>query len=172
MDFARFDTRGYRTVDARSGYGEWAATYEDTVHDAMDLDLLGVLDVEWGGAVVDLGCGTGRTGAWLSSRVEIIDGVDLTPEMLARARARGVYRSLRLGDVAATGLEPGYDLAVCCLVDEHLPTVEPLYREAERPAPAFRVVGFHPHFIMAAGMPTHFDSADGPVAIETHVHLL
>ena len=35
------------------------------------------------------------------------------------------------------------------------------------------LVGFHPHFIMAAGMPTHYDAADGePVAIETHVHLL
>ena len=35
------------------------------------------------------------------------------------------------------------------------------------------LVGYHPHFIMAAGMPTHFDSASGePVAIETHVHLL
>ena len=34
--------RGYRTVDARAGYGEWAATYEDTVKDAMDLDLLDV----------------------------------------------------------------------------------------------------------------------------------
>jgi hypothetical protein len=35
------------------------------------------------------------------------------------------------------------------------------------------LVGFHPHFIMAAGMPTHFDSASGePLAIDTHVHLL
>src|SRR6188768_4551194 len=38
--FSAFDKRGYRTVDARSGYGAWAATYEDTVQDAMDLDLL------------------------------------------------------------------------------------------------------------------------------------
>jgi hypothetical protein len=35
------------------------------------------------------------------------------------------------------------------------------------------LVGFHPGFIMSAGIPTHFDSASGePVAIETHVHLL
>ena len=63
LDFADFDKRGYRTVDARVGYAEWAATYEDTVKDAMDLDLLDVIDVEWGGTVVDLGCGTGRTGS-------------------------------------------------------------------------------------------------------------
>ena len=84
---------------------EWAATYEDTVKDAMDLDLLDVIDVEWGGTVVDLGCGTGRTGRVAAPRVDAIDGVDLTPEMLARAAARGVYRSLREGDVTATGLE-------------------------------------------------------------------
>ena len=34
------------------------------------------------------------------------------------------------------------------------------------------LVGFHPYFIMSAGMPTHFDGADGdPVAVETYVHL-
>ena len=39
-DFTDFDTRGYRTVDVRSGYGEWVATYEQTVEDAMDIELL------------------------------------------------------------------------------------------------------------------------------------
>ena len=66
-------------------------TYEDTVKDAMDLDLLDVIDVEWGGTVVDLGCGTGRTGEWLATRVDAIDGVDLTPEMLERAHGGGAY---------------------------------------------------------------------------------
>ena len=41
--FHAFDTRGYRTVDARRGYGEWAPTYEQTVEDAMDIDLLEAL---------------------------------------------------------------------------------------------------------------------------------
>lgn len=174
MDFAAFDTRGYRTVGAREGYGGWAATYEDAVQDAMDVDLLDVVDVEWGGAVADLGCGTGRTGEWLRSRVDAIDGVDLTREMLARARERGVYRTLREADVEATGLESGaYEIAVACLVDEHLARLEPLYAEARRLARTFVLVGLHPHFIMASGMPTHYDAADAkPVAIETHVHLL
>jgi hypothetical protein len=35
------------------------------------------------------------------------------------------------------------------------------------------LVGYHPHFLMASGIPTHYDDAAGePVAIETHVHLL
>jgi SAM-dependent methyltransferase len=179
-DFKAFDTRGYRTVDVRTGYGEWVATYEDTVEDAMDIALLDELrEVEWSGAVVaDLGCGTGRTGTWMREHgVGAIDGVDLTPEMLERARERGVYRRLIEADVAASGLQAdAYDLVMTCLVDEHLADVEPLYAEAHRlarPGGTFVLVGFHPHFIMAAGMPTHYDSASGePVAIDTYVHLL
>jgi SAM-dependent methyltransferase len=180
-DFKAFDVRGYRTVDVRTGYGEWVATYENTVEDAMDIALLDELrEVPWSsvGDAADLGCGTGRTGTWMREHgVEVIDGLDLTPEMLEVARGRGVYRELVEGDVAATGLQSeGYDLVMTCLVDEHLADIAPLYAEAfrlARPGATFVLVGFHPHFIMAAGMPTHFDSASGePVAIDTYVHLL
>jgi predicted TPR repeat methyltransferase len=175
-DFKTFDVRGYRTVDVRTGYGEWVATYENTVEDAMDIALLDELrEVPWSsvGVAADLGCGTGRTGTWMREQgVEVIDGLDLTPEMLEVARGRGVYRALVEGDVAATGLQSeGYDLVMTCLVDEHLADIAPLYAEGfrlARPGATFVLVGFHPHFIMAAGMPTHFDSASGePVAIDT-----
>ncbi len=179
--FEAFDARGYRTVDVRSGYGEWVTTYEQTVEDAMDIELLAALsEPRWSriGHAADLGCGTGRTGAWLREHgVAAIDGVDLTPEMLERARRRGTHDRLVEADVADTGLpSEDYDLVIASLVDEHLADLQPLYAEAwrlARPGAALVLVGFHPHFIMASGMPTHFDSASGePVAIETHVHLL
>jgi SAM-dependent methyltransferase len=180
-DFSHFDTRGYRTVDVRTGYREWAPTYEDTVEDAMDIALLEKLaEPAWRELrrAADLGCGTGRTGAWLRDHgVAAIDGVDVTPEMLAVARGRGAHDRLVEADVTATGLEDAaYDLVIASLVDEHLAELGPLYREARRlaqPGGCFVLVAFHPHFIMASGMPTHFRSAAGePVAIATHVHLL
>ncbi len=180
-DFKDFDRRDYRTVDARSGYSEWAATYENAVPDLMDLDLLERLKVpRWNGVALaaDLGCGSGRTGAWLRAKgVGAIDGVDLTPEMLAIAEKRALYRSLCQADAAATGLaNASYELVTVSLVDEHLAALEGLYAEAARiaaPAGLLVLVGYHPQFIMASGMPTHFNSARGePIAIETHVHLL
>jgi SAM-dependent methyltransferase len=178
-DFASFDARGYRTVGPRAGYAEWAPTYEATVVDAMDLELLAELrSVGWTGAAADLGCGTGRTGAWMRSRgVEAIDGVDVTPEMLQVAKARHVYRRLVESDVLASALASGsYDLVVASLVDDHLPALAPLHAEAARllrPGGAFVTASFHPHFVMATGMPTHFENAAGePVAIDTHIHLL
>jgi len=178
--FARFDQRHYRTVSVRDGYRDWSPSYENTVVDSMDLALLDrIVTVPWAtmSRVVDLGCGTGRTASWLRAKgVTRIDGVDVTPEMLDVARAKSLHERLIEGDVRSTGLDGDvYDLVVCCLVDEHLPEVTGLYREARRLLRAdgtFVLVGFHPYFIMSAGMPTHFDGEDGdPVAVETYVHL-
>lgn len=178
--FADYDARRYRTVDVRTGYAGWVATYEQTVEDAMDIALLDRLTTpSWSSRrrAADLGCGTGRTGAWLRRHgVATVDGVDLTPEMIAVARAKAVYRRLVEAPVTATTLEAAvYDLVTLCLVDEHLPDLRPLYGEARRlaaPGGLLVLVGIHPHFIMASGMPTHYTSAAGePVAIETHLHL-
>lgn len=180
MDHTAYDKRKYPIVEVREGYGEWVRTYEQTVQDAMDLRLLERLrTVDWSAprVVLDLACGTGRIGAWLAPRCPAaIDGVDLTPEMLAVARSKGIYRALSLADVATTGLPAAtYDLCLQSLADEHLPDLLPLYREVgrvTRPAGCFVLVGFHPQFLMA-GVPTHFDRAPGqPVTIRSYVHLL
>jgi SAM-dependent methyltransferase len=180
VDHAPYDKRNYPILEVRQGYGEWVRTYEQTVLDEMDLRLLGRLRaVEWAAPrrVLDLACGTGRVGAWLRERCPAaLDGVDLTPEMLAVARGKGVYRELRVADVAHTGLPDGaYGLCLQSLADEHLPDLRPLYQEAARvtrPGGCFVIVGFHPQFLMA-GVPTHFDRAPGqPVTIRSYVHLL
>ena len=180
MDHAPYDKRGYPIVDVREGYGEWARTYEQTVHDEMDLRLLERLEtVDWPGCrlVLVLACGTGRVGVWLRSRCHgAVDGIDITPGMLDLARGKGVYRSLGVADVTDTRL-PGetYDLCIQSLADEHLPDLRPLYREAARVTRAegcFVMVGYHPQFLMA-GVPTHFDRAPGePITIRSYVHLL
>src|SRR5579884_3907220 len=111
VDHAIFDKRRYPVVGVPEGYAAWAPTYERTAPDEMDLRLLGRLrTVDWSAArrVLDLACGTGRVGAWLRARsAATIDGVDLTPEMLERARRRDVYRGLSVADVCATGLPGG-----------------------------------------------------------------
>jgi SAM-dependent methyltransferase len=179
-DFGRFNRRHYETLGVRSGYTAWAPTYDDTVDDAMDVDLLNrIRSVRWPAVsrAADLGCGSGRTAAWLRTKGDFpIDGVDITPEMLELARRRNQHDRLIEADVRRTGLDAGaYDLVVCALVDEHVSDLGPLYAEARRllgPSGAFVLVGVHPFFLMAVGMPTHFDGPSGrPIAIETHLHL-
>lgn len=180
MDAAFFDRRKYPTASAVEGYGEWAATYEETVAAGLDEPLLATItSIDWPtvASAADLACGTGRTGAWMAARgVKAIDGIDLTPEMLAIAEKRGVYRRLALADVAASGLpSTAYGLCTMILVDEHLAVLPPAYREASRllrPGGAFVLVGYHPYFLMN-GLITHFHRADGEaVAIRSYVHQL
>ncbi len=182
-DFSTFDSSGLRTLSVHEGYGTWAGSYEDTVDDRLDLDLLAGLDgVRWGEAarVADLACGTGRTASWLRTHgagADHIHGVDTTPEMLARARDRGEHDRLVEADVGETGLPDGaYDLVVASLVDHHLASLRPLYREARRltaDGAPFVLAGIHPFVLMVTGTPTRLTVAGGEeVAIETHVHLL
>ena len=163
----------------RDGYGEWAPTYETVVQDEMDLRLLErVSTVAWHevGRAIDLACGTGRIGIWLRARgVGRIDGVDLTPAMLARARDKGIYERLLAGDMRATGQPAAtYELALEVLADEHIPALPPLYQEAARltvPGGRLVIVGYHPYFLLS-GVPTHFHRADGSaLTIESHEHL-
>jgi SAM-dependent methyltransferase len=146
----------------------------------MDLRLLERLkSVQWTavGEAIDLACGTGRIGVWLASHgVANVDGIDLTPAMMDRARAKRVYRDLSIGDVTNTGLPArSYDLAVQVLADEHLSDIAPLYDETARitrERGTFVIVGYHPFFLLN-GLPTHFHRADNdePLTIESHIHL-
>ncbi len=180
MDHSIYDKRKYPILGVREGYTEWVRTYEDTVHDEMDLRLLERLKtVDWGSQriILDLACGTGRIGEWISQQSRaVIDGVDITPAMVEVARGKGIYRALHLAEVSATGLPPhSYDLCIQSLADEHLPDVGPLYRETGRlvkPGGTFVIVGYHPQFLMM-GIPTHFNRASGqPATIQSYVHLM
>jgi predicted TPR repeat methyltransferase len=87
----------------------------DDYADSFEVHLVGVLHYQAhtllvdglkriaGGRVaraLDLGCGTGLCGPLLQPLADRIDGVDLSPRMLDKARSRGVYDELVQADVA------------------------------------------------------------------------
>jgi predicted TPR repeat methyltransferase len=51
--------------------------------------------------VLDIGCGTGLAGEAFRAIARRLDGVDLSPEMLAIAEAKGVYDGLTSGEIVA-----------------------------------------------------------------------
>ena len=177
--FAQYDTRGYRTLNAAAGYAAWSPTYDTTMDDRLDLPLLdSVASVEWIAiaAAVDLGCGTGRIGAWLKARgVRSVDGVDAAPAMLERAAAKEIYHRLAHAEATATGLGGGeYDLAISSFVTCHLDDLEGFYAEAARlarPRGNVVLIDYHP-FMLLKGVPTHFTAPTGePIAIANVIHL-
>jgi predicted TPR repeat methyltransferase len=63
-------------------------------------------------SVLDLGCGTGLAGLAFRPLAARLDGIDLSPAMIDKARARGIYDHLQVADLesALAGAGPGYDL--------------------------------------------------------------
>lgn len=101
-----------RTPEAtRQVYDEWAESYDAEVREAGYATprrcaeaLMSVMG-EGHRPILDFGCGTGLSGEALrAAGFEVIDGVDLSPEMLEQARAKGIYRKL-------TAIEAGADLS-------------------------------------------------------------
>lgn len=101
------------TDDAKRLYADWAETYDQDF--AADMDFVlpqrvaqAFADAGGAGPVLDFGTGTGLVGKALAKLgIGPVDGADLSPEMLAVARRKGVYRDLVEGDVLDGYTMPG-----------------------------------------------------------------
>lgn len=97
-------------------YRAWAATYDEGFAVAMEYRLpahvaAAFLSAGGEGPVLDVGAGTGLLAAALRELgfAGVIDGVDLSPDMLAVAGIKGLYRNLAKADVTRPlPLDGGY----------------------------------------------------------------
>lgn len=73
-------------------------------------------------AILDLGCGTGLCGQAVSSMAKRLDGVDLSPQMIAKARQHAIYDELAVGDLHSFLEKKAgcYDVIVAAGVFEHI----------------------------------------------------
>jgi predicted TPR repeat methyltransferase len=84
-------------------------------------------------AGLDLGCGTGLAGAAFRACVAHLTGVDLSPGMIARARARGLYDRLEIAELAtflqdARTARRRYNLIIAADVFAYLYDLAPVVR--------------------------------------------
>jgi len=182
------------------GYALWAPSYAETAVSALEAAAVDSLGVSLRGRrVLDVGCGNGRrlANAW-EGGASIAVGVDLTPEMLAQARApchserraegpesrnrdrpdRGASASdeplLAGADVRALPVaDDAFDVVWCRLVLGHVADLDAAYTELARCCTlggALVVTDFHPA-AAEAGHKRTFRDADGEVhELEHHVH--
>jgi SAM-dependent methyltransferase len=98
-----------------------AAIYDDngfTKNTLHEVDfLLEELQVPPGARILDVGCGTGRHSIELARRGYRVTGLDLSAEMLARARAKaqaaGVHVDWVRGDATKFSIDAPFDAAIC-----------------------------------------------------------
>ncbi|HSV29503.1 MAG TPA: methyltransferase domain-containing protein, partial [Candidatus Omnitrophota bacterium] len=84
--------------------------------------------------VMDAGCGTGLAAPVLRPLAAWLEGVDLSPAMVAKARQRGLYDELREGELvqALSDSATHFDLVVAADVLVYLGDLEPVMRAARK----------------------------------------
>ncbi len=88
--------------ETKDFYGDWADSYDENFADARGYtspsEVARVFHAAGiSGPILDIGAGTGLLGQALGSGT--IDGIDLSPDMLAVAETKGAYRALFVGDL-------------------------------------------------------------------------
>jgi predicted TPR repeat methyltransferase len=114
-------------------YAKWAETYEkDVLAEYTGMFLIGEILTEFIDSgesrlsldkaslqVADMGCGTGLVGKGLIEQgYAIIDGMDISPEMIVIAREQGLYRELYdeidINLPLRNDWHSRYDAVICC----------------------------------------------------------
>ncbi|WP_327092192.1 class I SAM-dependent methyltransferase [Nonomuraea sp. NBC_01738] len=165
-------------VDAVDGYRIWSKTY-DGPNAAFALDepfIKEIVETLPAGDALDAACGTGRLAAYLAGRGHRVRGVDLSPDMLERARLRVPGAEFEVGELAALPVaDESVDLVVCSLALTHVPDLGPVLAEFARvlrPGGHVVLADIHPEGV-ALGVVPPVRLADGrPARVATHRHLV
>jgi len=127
------------TADAIStvdGYRSWAEFYDEPGNQLIDLEqpvVRAILDGLGRGVALDVACGTGRHSEYLASLGHTVIGVDSSPDMLARARAKVPDGEFHCGDLSQLPVSDSHvDVVVCALALMHVPDLTAAFRELVR----------------------------------------
>jgi predicted TPR repeat methyltransferase len=114
----------------RTLFDDFADRFEHTLVEQLSYDtpaqlaqLLKRLGADAAERVLDLGCGTGLMAMQLARSGRVIDGVDLSPRMLERAREKALYHELHAGELIEflTQASANWDLVVATDVFIYMP---------------------------------------------------
>lgn len=168
-------------MSVQKAYDQWASQYDSNENRTRDLEArslretLSAIDFD---SCLELGCGTGKNSAWLAARTSDLLSVDLSGEMLARAREKVKDPHVQFKQVDLLGewsfAEKGYDLAVFSLVLEHIEDLTEVFRKlakAVKPGGYVYIGELHP-FKQYTGSKARFETEHGTQVVTCYDHHL
>ena len=127
------------TLGVREGYDRWAEFYDDDGNPLPALEeryVPALIGDAAGLDVADVGCGTGRHAVRLAAAGARVTALDFSARMLEAARRKPDAESIRFVVHDITQALPlpdaAFDRVLCCLVTDHVPDLQALFRELAR----------------------------------------
>ena len=168
-------------MDTRTLYNQWSATYDEVENKTRDLEkaagqkILSVISYE---NVLELGCGTGKNTEWLSQKAKHHQAVDLSEEMMARAKEKIVADHVYFQQADITKpwdfVDAKPDLITCSLILEHIANLDFIFEQAFRvlnDGGYFYLCELHP-YKQYTGSKARFETKEGLQVLECFVHHL
>lgn len=167
-------------MDMQQAYDVWAHQYDTNENKTRDGEGVALRNTLAGlsfGTCLEIGCGTGKNTEWLMGRAQKVTAVDLSEEMLAKAKEK--IESDRVQFVQAdinkdwtfTGGKQ-YHLISFSLVLEHIEHLEAVFKQVAQSiiAGGYVYIGeLHP-FKQYAGTKARFDTQEGVQVVDCFKH--
>lgn len=168
-------------MSVRDSYNMWAEQYDTNPNKTRDLEgiaLRTILEQVSFETCLEIGCGTGKNSVWLVEKANELLAVDLSEEMLARAKAKigSDKATFHLADITQdwSFLTHQYSLITFSLVLEHIEHLDPIFLKASRailPGGYLFVGELHPDK-QYAGTKARFETAEGLQIVNCFIHHL
>lgn len=166
-------------MNTRDAYNHWAGQYDINKNRTRDLEALALrrkLAALSFSNCLEIGCGTGKNTVWLAERAQQVTGVDLSEEMLEKARQKvtAPHVQFKQADItqAWNFAEAGYDLVSFSLVLEHISDLGDIFSKVAgvlRPGGHVYIGELHP-FKQYTGTKARFDTGEGRQVLECFNH--
>ncbi|ARS34019.1 class I SAM-dependent methyltransferase [Pontibacter actiniarum] len=166
-------------MSIQQAYNSWASQYDTNKNRTRDLEAVALRATLAGigfESCLEVGCGTGKNTEWLVRKAQHVTGVDLSEEMLERAKkkvnsnkATFVQADITQGWSFAT--QP-YDLVSFSLVLEHIADLEHIFRKTAavlRHGGHVYIGELHP-FKQYSGTKARFDTEQGRQEVACYTH--
>jgi len=168
-------------MDTKQAYDQWAAQYDTNQNLTRDLEgqaLQETLAQVPFRSCLEIGCGTGKNTIWFITQAEKILAIDLSAEMLGKARQKIISNQVRFQQADITKdwafRNETYDLVSFSLVLEHIENLNPVFREVAGAlvSGGYVYIGeLHP-FKQYTGSKARFDTAEGQQIVPCFNHHL
>jgi ubiquinone/menaquinone biosynthesis C-methylase UbiE len=168
-----------RTMSVEKAYDTWAIQYDSNQNKTRDLEAIalqetvGNIEVEH---CLEIGCGTGKNTSFLLTKARAITAIDLSQEMLAKAKEKVRSAQVQFIQADITGewsfANVSYDLVSFSLVLEHLENLLPVFEKtsAVLKSGGYVYVGeLHP-FKQYSGSKARFDTEEGRQIVQCYTH--
>ncbi len=165
-------------MNTKQAYNTWALQYDTNENKTRDLEgkaLQQTLANIPFDNCLEIGCGTGKNTAWLIEKAKHITAIDLSDEMLAKAKEKissGKVDFLQADITTAWTFGNEFDLISFSLVLEHINDLEHIFQETSN---SLKTGGYvyigelHP-FKQYAGSKARFDTEAGEQVVECFYH--